>query len=322
MYKKEKKGDVTVFYVKKMITDEKMTKLENTHVKPDQIHLIIEDDADVYDEDTKELLLKFRKNKLSTDKIKEFYDATIKFAQNFTSNRGTGSGSKIKTNRDNIKIKTNIIGFFDRLSPSQKYNLKSNNKKFALNVRETRFNADYPEKFKKTIPLIQEIDHYYEKLVPDKYKLQRKKANQTFFRIPGTSFTTVTLNVNFKTTIHKDKGDDPEGFGNLSVIENTPDGYTGGETCFPQYGVGVNVRNKDVLFMNVHKYHGNLPIHYKTKDAQRFSIVCYLREHIWKNTRNISKTEAMKHIQTLNKYAKTKNINMKTRKNKTRKNKK
>jgi hypothetical protein len=53
---KEKKGNITVFYVKKSISDEKMKRLENTHVKKDQIHLIIESDSDVYDEDTKKLL--------------------------------------------------------------------------------------------------------------------------------------------------------------------------------------------------------------------------------------------------------------------------
>jgi hypothetical protein len=40
--------------------------------------------------------------------------------------------------------------------------------------------------------------------------------------------------------------------------------YTGGETCLPQYGVGVDVRSGDVLFMDVHQHHANLPNHKKT----------------------------------------------------------
>jgi hypothetical protein len=285
---------VKKIYVKKLIDDDKMEKFENTHVKPEQIKLILRNNADVYDEDTKELLLRFRKNKLTQRSIDEFYDNTIFFATNITSNRGTGSGSKTKSAGLNPKIMTNIIGFFDRMGPSQKVVFRNKGIHLKNSVRETRFNVDYPENFKKTLPLIREIDRQYEINVPDHYKKQRAKADETHFKIKGTSFTTITLNVNFKTTIHKDKGDDPDGFGNLSVIEK--DGrYKGGETCLPQYGVGVDVRMGDVLFMNVHHYHGNLPIHYLDKDAKRFSIVCYLRYNIWKNTRDMSKDQALKH---------------------------
>lgn len=35
--------------------------------------------------------------------------------------------------------------------------------------------------------------------------------------IKDTAFT--TTNINFKTRLHKDRGDDDEGFGNLVVIE-------------------------------------------------------------------------------------------------------
>ena len=166
-----------------------------------------------------------------------------------------------------------------------------------VDVRECRFNRDYPEKYKKTIPLIQEIDKMYKKLTPEYYKLQRKKANQTHFKIPGTSFTTITTNINFQTTIHCDKGDDVEGFGNLAVIEHGK--YTGGETCFPQYGVGVNVRNGDALFMDVHQPHGNLPISKKTEDNTRLSIVCYLRKNVWLRTQNKTKRAFDKHNRTM-----------------------
>jgi hypothetical protein len=192
---------------------------------------------------------------------------------------------------------TNIFGYFDFLSPSQKLALKKNGITMPLTIRETKFNMDYPEKYKKTIPLIKEIDQQYAKLVPEKYKLQKKKAKQTPFRIADTCFTTITTNVNFQTTIHKDKGDDPEGFGNLTVIEYGK--YTGGETCFPQYGIGFDVRTEDVLFMNVHEWHGNLPIQKEDPEARRLSIVCYLRLRIWEKTKDKTRKFMVKHNQTL-----------------------
>ena len=147
------------------------------------------------------------------------------------------------------------------------------------------------------IPLVQEIDNSYKELIPENYKKQLKKANETYFRIPKTSFTTITTNVNFQTSVHKDKGDDEDGFGNLSVIENGK--YDGAETCFPQYGIGVDVRTGDVLFMDVHEWHGNLPMISKSKDAVRLSIVCYLRYNVWKNTINVSKAQMIKHNKTV-----------------------
>jgi hypothetical protein len=295
LIKKEKKGNVTIYYVDKDVSDEKMVALSNTHVKPNQIDLIIDDDADVYTVDN-QLLLRFRKGKLSKAKVDEFYDGIIKFAKNTSSNRGSTSGSASKNVYDNPKIMSNIFGFFDKFSPSQKVLMKKKGKKL-IEVRECRFNMDHPENYKQTLPLIKEIDHYYEKLVPDKYAKQKKKANQTAFKINGTSFTTVTTNVNFQTTIHKDRGDDSEGFGNLVVIEKGR--YSGAETCFPQYGVGVNVRTGDILLMNVHEWHGNLPMKLIDKDAIRLSIVCYLRYKIWEKTKNKTKKFMITHNKTV-----------------------
>jgi hypothetical protein len=226
-----------------------------------------------------------------------FYDNVIDFAKHVSSNRGNATGSEKRNVRENPKVMSNIFGYFDRWSPSQKVIFRKAGIKPIVDVRECRFNRDYPEKYKKTIPIIQEIDKLYKKLTPEYYKLQRKKANQTHFKIPGTSFTTITTNINFQTTIHCDKGDDIEGFGNLAVIEHGA--YTGGETCFPQYGIGVNVRSGDALFMDVHQPHGNLPINKKTDETTRLSIVCYLRNSVWLRTKNKTKRMFIKHNKTM-----------------------
>jgi hypothetical protein len=290
----KKKGNVTILIVKKNSKFDIDTKA-NTKITRSLIPDIINYNADVYT-DTGKLLLRFRKKVLNNNNIDEFYKNTIDFAKNTTNNRGSAIGSSKKNIKDNPKVQTNIIGYFDTFSPKQKFMLK--NHPGILTVRETRFNNKYPNKFKNAYPLIKEIDELYSKIVPDKYKEQRKKANQTFFKIKDTSFSTVTLNVNFQTTIHTDKGDDPDGFGNLVVIEHGE--YSGGETCFPEYGIGVNVRTGDILFMDVHEPHGNLPIVKKTEDAQRLSVVCYLRLNIWKKTKGKTRKFMNQHLQKLN----------------------
>ena len=295
--KKEKKNGIDILYVKADKTNAEMEKMKNKLIKPSMITDIITDDTDVYTEDNR-LLLKFRKNKLNKAKIDEFYDNVIHFAKNtYSNNRGSTSGSKNKNIWENPKVYSNIIGYMDSFAPSQKILLKKQNISLKFNVRECRFNMDYPEKFKKLMPLVQEIDHYYKALLPTYYAKQYKKASQTFFRIPKTAFTTITTNVNFQTSIHTDKGDDKEGFGNLSVIEHGK--YSGAETCMPQYGIGVDVRRSDVLFMDVHEWHGNLPMVKIDKDAIRLSIVCYLRYNVWKQTQKVSKATMITHNKTV-----------------------
>lgn len=294
--KKEVKNGITIYTVSPEYDQDKLEKKMNKFLKREDIKTIIDHDADVFTNDGK-LLLRFRKKALTNKNVHDFYDNIIYFAKNVSSNRGSTTGSKKKNVLENPKVMSNIFGFFDRWSPSHKVIFKKLGKTPDVTVRECRFNQDYPENYKKTIPLIKEIDEQYSKLTPEQYKLQRKKANQTYFKIPGTSFTTITTNVNFQTTIHTDKGDDEEGFGNLAVIERGK--YTGGETCFPQYGVGVDVRTGDVLFMDVHQPHANLPIVKETDDTIRLSIVCYLRKNVWLRTKNRTRRFYERHNKTV-----------------------
>jgi hypothetical protein len=283
--KTETKNGIKLYIVEKDYDNIKMERKMNTFIKPNDISKIIDHNADVYTSEEK-LLLRFRKNVLPKTHIQQFYDNVIKFALNTTGNRGSATGSKTKDIGTNPRVMSNIFGYFDRWSPGQKYVFKKLGKYPKVDVRECRFNMDYPELYKKTIPLIQDIDKLYKKLTPEQYSKQIKKAKETHFKIPGTSFTTVTTNVNYQTSIHTDKGDDEEGFGNLAVIESGK--YTGGETCFPQYGIGVDVRTGDMLFMDVHEPHANLPIKKIGEESKRLSIVCYLRKNVWLRTKNKS----------------------------------
>jgi hypothetical protein len=301
--KKEKKGNIMVYTVKKDYDDVKMERKLNTFIKPDHIKDIIKEDADVFTQDGT-LLLRYRKAAIRENHINQFYDNIIKFAKNVSSNRGNATGSKNRNVATNPKVMSNIFGFFDRWSPSQKMVFKTAKKTPKMSVRECRFNMEYPEEYKKTIPLIQDVDALYKSLVPEQYKKQNNKARETHFKIADTAFTTITTNVNYQTSIHTDKGDDDEGFGNLAVIERGE--YTGGETCFPQYGIGIDVRNGDILFMDVHQPHANLPIKKKTEDAIRLSIVCYLRKNVWKNTRGKSRRAYETHNKTLKKILRPK----------------
>ena len=277
--------------VEKKIKD--MTKYINSPVTQDMIHTIITQDTDVYTEDGK-LLCLFRKKKLKKSDL--FFDNVAFFTNNSKSkNRGKTSG--YHTIYNSPSVKSSILGYFDKWAPNQKQLFKKKGVKPPLEVRETQFVSQYPEKFKNIIPFLTEIDVLYKKYLPEQYSRQYKKAKSTPFKIGNTSFTTVTTNINFQTTIHKDSGDDDEGFGNLCVIEKGE--YTGGETCFPQYGIGIDVREGDILFMNVHEWHGNLPLQLKTPEVIRMSVVCYLRKKIWLRTQHKTQRFMKRHNTTV-----------------------
>jgi hypothetical protein len=282
--------------VSKKISDEKMINLKNTFIKRTQIDTILDKDATVYTEDGK-LLFVFKKKQLTGGQ--DFYNTTSSYVKSHpSSNRGSATGTASRNVYENPKVNTAIIGYFDRWSPSQKKTFRLKHTKPSIEARETYFTYKYPEKFKQLFPYIQQINTLYKTYLPEYYKKQIKKANETYYKIDNTAFTTVTININYQTTIHKDVGDDEEGFGNLSVIEHG--NYTGGEICFPQYGVGVNLREGDILFMNVHEWHANLPMKFE-KGAERMSVVCYLRKKVWERTKGKSKIYMQNHTKKVKK---------------------
>ena len=297
--KTETRKGIKTFIVDKSISDSKINTILNSFVKPSHIKNIITGSCDVYTKDGK-LLLKFRKDILNDKHVDDFYKNVNDFAHNWSSNRGNTSGVKKGTRNvlDNPHIMTNIFGYFDKWSPRQKFVFNKLKEKPLIDVRVCKFNMDSPEKYEKTIPLFEQISKLYKKLTPAFFKKQNDKAKQTYFKIGNSAFTTITTNINFRTTVHRDKGDDEEGFGNLVVFEKQGK-YTGGETCFPQYGIGVDVREGDFLLMDVHEPHGNLPIKKITKDAERMSIVCYLRKGVWAKTKGKSMAFYNKHVKKL-----------------------
>ena len=203
-----------------------------------------------------------------------------------------GGVSKMKVNN---QVASNPIGFYEA------------GKNFAdLPCRLTHFTRTNFEKYNQGLKFIQRIDTIFKKLIPDAHERQLQRANtKPHLKIPKTSFSTVTINRNFRTALHRDAGDFRGGFGNLTVIERGK--YHGGYTVFPQFGVGINLRNNDFVAMDVHQWHSNTPM-YETEEDKifnetldpdyqdnpkvgteglykkytRLSFVCYLREKIAK----------------------------------------
>ena len=324
---REPKMKVKELILEQKMTDDQIKAREGTYFSEKDADEIIDEDADVYAKDPdapdgKRLLFKLRKNVISHDLIKlawlNFYKAAAA-----SRNRGAAAGpidvkSKYWTRR---KLnKKSIKGWSAQYMENGKLSkMRVNNNVFSsvlgyfektpfmgLPCRLTSYTQLYFDQYKAGRPYIEAIDDLFKKLVPDRHAVQLKRAKSNpAFQIGDTSFSSVTINRNFRTGLHMDAGDLREGFGNLTVIERGK--YSGGFTLFPRYKVGINLRTGDFVAMDVHEWHCNTELKEDSEDKKfnssipeiyrndketgtqgidklfsRVSFVCYLREKLLK----------------------------------------
>ena len=265
----------------------------------DSYDLLVDEDTDAYDAETGALLFKFRKDILPAPQVKAAWGA-LREAASVSFNRGMAAGT---VDPDELS-KTDMIGHQviadegDVRLRVQKKDGTISNTIYAKPVRSgivgyfgrtarnpycrtTAYTLDNPERFRTAVPLFQSISREFERLVPDRYAAQKAMIDRTSpdFYIPGTVFTTVTVNKNWQTAVHTDRGDLKQGFGVLAAFRaGLP--FKGCFFCLPAWRVAIDMDNCDLLFADVHQWHGNTPFHGAQGLYERISLVLYYRENI------------------------------------------
>jgi hypothetical protein len=216
-----------------------------------------------------EVLCIYRRSAFPPALLEQSYPVLHSLKSEKTTNRGLASGTpRVRMyagSRTYTKPTSSaIIGAFNRSSPYHFCRLT------AWTGRET-------ERFGELRPLFQAIGSEFATLVPDRYQAQMEQVRLTEpeWVIPGTPFTTITVNNTYPTGVHTDKGDLEAGFSNLTVLRRGD--YTGGVFLFPEYRVGVDMQDGDLLLMDAHEWHGNTAITPLSEDAERISVVAYFR---------------------------------------------
>lgn len=177
------------------------------------------------------------------------------------------SGYRSNTNEVSADqaVNSSIIGFYDRYVRTPY-------------CRQTAFNAKQAADFKECLPYFQSIARLYQEINPLRFAAHWAVVDRTNrdWIIPGTPFTTVTVNKNWQTAVHTDKGDLKTGLSTITVLRAGE--FIGAHLVFPHYRVAVKIDTCDLLLFNSHHMHGNTPLIGKINQFERVSCVCYYRE--------------------------------------------
>jgi len=276
-----------------IMSDEEANSLVGSFLDKTYIKHHITEDTEVFKENG-DLLAVLKKNAVPNETLEKARIPFRKAAQK-SNNRGSAAGDIDKLYKIGDTIDGRVAG---KISGGQYTPLLSNGKlsktSYALPVhssvigymdrypripycRTTAFSQKFFNEYNLCVPYIKYIDEVFKIHAPHKYRLQKAmaEASSQDFIINETAFTTVTVNKNFRTAAHKDKGDLKEGFGNLGVISRGQ--YNGFITVMPKYGIGLDINHGDVALFDVHEVHGNTEAE-KISYFERISIVCYYRE--------------------------------------------
>ena len=262
------------YSLRKCLTDLQAEALKTTFLNDSHYDILVDHDADGYDA-YGNMLFRFRKGAIPMDVLKNGYE-NFKHSISWTEGRGAASGGSFKRKRADGTTGNTTVG---NMVQSGNVGYMDQNAMVRY-CRKTAFARTYFDKFQAGIPFVEHVDQLYKELCPHHYAKQIAIARGTNrnYRIADTSFTTVTVNRNFQTAVHKDSGDLPEGFGNLCVYREGH--YEGGYFCLPQYRVAIDLQNTDMLFVNVHEWHGNTAFKNQSEDWLRIAFVMYYREYM------------------------------------------
>lgn len=286
--------------LKSRVSDDAMKERRGTGISRDDMVVQLHGDTDVFLPNG-QMLCGLRRNAVSKavrdEAVEQFKWMKTKFT---TDNRGSysgydtvGNGDLHKEARENgtrlvrqdgrmsrqtrtlnsagriVNVSSAIIGFYDRTG------------RFPY-ARKTAFTQNHPDRWAHVVPLVQEVSRFFEQELPARFAVQKAFVDQQQpeYTIPGTVFSTMTVNNNVCGTVHKDAGDFKDGMGVIGCFREGS--FTGGQLVFPQYKVFVDFEDSDILFFNPHEWHGVNPMQHvdPANEGMRVTVVYYYRRKL------------------------------------------
>jgi hypothetical protein len=241
------------------IADTDAEAMEGKMLRPDDISVLLVGPTRVLRPDGEPLAV-YLPGAIDPDLAAEVYPILHSLKGNYTSNRGYAAGTPNRAESNPEwrttggarkrsyakKVDSAIIGAWEASGPKQF-------------CRLTAWSGREVEAWRGLWPLFERIADNLAQHVPERYRAQMRAARKTSpdWVIPGTPFTTITVNNTYPTAVHTDKGDLESGFSTLCVFRRGE--FKGGWLCIPQYRLAVDMQEGDLLLMDAHEWHGNTP---------------------------------------------------------------
>jgi hypothetical protein len=291
--------------VKKLVDDTTASKYKGFDVSKEMSkkHTLFTKKTIVRDCDTNEIVLVYVPNAFQKETIENAVRVLEKYAP-VTGFRGEAAGKADaenllrNTGGKDLKVDAPKNASWARIIRKTGSNIALSNYVMSGNIGfykrkrlHTLRKADTPNE--ETQALLDESIGLVQKEAPELYT-RMYSAIYDKYRYGGklSPFTTLTVNRNFRTAMHRDKGN-LNGYAVLTAsFVGKP--YKRGYLHFPQYGIAVPLRKGDGLIANVNLLHGNEEIVYPDEESGRVSFVVYAREEFSKGNTSAKKEEAEK----------------------------
>jgi hypothetical protein len=270
------------------VPEEQVAAWKGRHPLPEHYDIKVTGECDLYAPSGAPLLF-VRRGRLAAEALEQarptlhwmrrfVSDNRTDYAGGIVSKRVNSDGTVAKQNAafdeqgNKLEVRSAIAGFFEPQGGRHPF------------CRQTAFLRNHPAEWESLQPLLRNVGELYRDTVPLRWKAQMgtvAKVDPSWV-IPGTPFTTITVNNSVPAAYHRDGGDLKEGFGVMVVCSKGQ--FDSFELVVPEYRVATHLRDGDVLFFDPTVWHGNVPpsnaVGEQDEDWYRISLVCYFREGI------------------------------------------
>ena len=207
------------------------------------------------------LLLAYRKEVIPPEVCNLAYPALLRAATGDPSHRTTAAGGQPAPEG----ARNGIIGYLD---PDRN----------SAHCRLTAYTRDDLDGWLGVLPFCEAVATAYRRACPEQYRAAARAARPIpDWLIPRTPWTTLTVNRNWPTAVHRDGGN--LGFSALSVLRTQ--GVEGCYLVFPKYRVAANLGTGDVLCADGSaEFHGTTAFTRLDEGSVRLSTVLYFRSEM------------------------------------------
>jgi hypothetical protein len=127
-------------------------------------------------------------------------------------------------------------------------------------------------RYLRILAIERQVTEIYKRVLPAEYAEQMKYLDTVMpqWKTPGSAFSSTYGLKNKPCAVHVDKFDIPTATGVITTTGN----FAGNELAMPEFGIAFDVQPSDILFLDVHRWHGNFP----RTEGSRISQVFFVRK--------------------------------------------